>query len=79
MSAAFDTVENHILLQIKTQSPFWNQRKGTGLYVVPGSVGFTLWCNFREENEVSIQTKLSETVFIDLFAFLSSIRGFPDD
>ena len=45
------------------------------LYVVPGPDGFTLWCNFREENEVSIQKKLSETVFIDLSAFLSSIRG----
>ena len=49
------------------------------LYVVPGPAGFSLCVNFREENEVSIQTKLSERIFIDPFAFLNSIRGFPDD
>ena len=44
----------------------------------PGPAGFTLWCNFREENKVTINANETFRVFIDLFAFVSSIRGFPN-
>lgn len=32
-----------------------------------GPAGFTLWCNCREENRVSIQTKLSECLFLSVY------------
>ena len=47
-------------------------------YVVLGPAGFTLWCNFWEENK-GYNANETFRVFIDPFAFLSSIRGFPDD
>ena len=42
-------------------------------------VGFTLWCNFGEENkdDKGYNTNETSSVFIDLFTILSSNRGFP--
>ena len=46
--------------------------------MVLGPARFTFRSNFQEENKVSYNTNETFPVFIDLFTFLSSIRGFPD-